>query len=150
MLMKNLAQERLTAAVRGIASCEAMLQWTIDYARDRKLFGQTLADFQNTQFKLAEMKTEVSIGRVFIDHCIRQFMDDKLDGTDAAMAKLWITELVGRVADQCLQMFGGWGYMWEYPIARAYADARILRIAGGSSEVMKQIIGRSLFANTRN
>lgn len=146
LLMKNLAQERLTQAVRSAAAVEAVLQWTIDYARERKMFGQTLSDFQNTQFKLAELKTEVSVGRVFTDHCIRQFMERKLDGTDAAMAKLWLSELHGRVVDQCLQLFGGWGYMWEYPIARAYVDARITRIAGGSIEVMKQIIGRSLFA----
>ena len=149
LLMKNLAQERLTQAVRSAAATEAMLQWTIDHALQRKMFGQTLADFQNTQFKLAEMKTEVTIGRVFTDHCIRQFLDRTLDGTDAAMAKLWLSELHGRVADQCLQLFGGWGYMWEYPIARAYADARITRIAGGSIEVMKQIIGRSLLAEAQ-
>jgi acyl-CoA dehydrogenase len=149
LLMKNLAQERLTQAVRSAAVVETVLQWTIDYVRDRKMFGQTLADFQNTQFKLAEIKTEVSVGRVFTDHCIRQFMERKLDGTDAAMAKLWLSELHGRVVDQCLQLFGGWGYMWEYPIARAYADARITRIAGGSIEVMKQIIGRSLFAGPK-
>lgn len=149
LLMKNLAQERLTQAVRSAAAVEAVLQWTIDHVRERKMFGQTLADFQNTQFKLAELKTEVSVGRVFTDHCIRQFMERKLDGTDAAMAKLWLSELHGRVVDQCLQLFGGWGYMWEYPIARAYVDARITRIAGGSIEVMKQIIGRSLFAQPR-
>ena len=146
LLMKNLAQERLTQAVRSAAVVETVLQWTIDYVRDRKMFGQTLADFQNTQFKLAEIKTEVTVGRVFTDHCIRQFMERKLDGTDAAMAKLWMSELHGRVVDQCLQLFGGWGYMWEYPIARAYVDARITRIAGGSIETMKSIIGRSLFA----
>lgn len=146
MLMRNLAQERLTQAVRSAAVVEAALQWTIDHARERKMFGQTLADFQHTQFKLAELKTEVTVGRVFTDHCVRQFMDGKLDGTDAAMVKMWLSELHGRVVDQCLQMFGGWGYMWEYPIARAYADARVVRIAGGSIETMKSIIGRSLFA----
>lgn len=144
--MKNLAQERLTQAVRSAAVVETVLQWTIDYVRERRLFGQTLASFQNTQFKLAEIKTEVSVGRVFVDHCIRLFLERKLDGVDAAMAKMWMSELHGRVVDQCLQLFGGWGYMWEYPVARAYADARIVRIAGGSIEVMKQIIGRSLFA----
>ncbi|NML43341.1 acyl-CoA dehydrogenase [Ramlibacter sp. G-1-2-2] len=145
LLMKNLAQERLTQAVRSAAVAEAALQWTIDHVKERKMFGQTLADFQNTQFKLAELKTEVTVGRVFTDHCVRQFMDGKLDGTDAAMVKLWLSELHGRVVDQCLQLFGGWGYMWEYPIARAYADARITRIAGGSIETMKSIIGKSLF-----
>lgn len=149
LLMKNLAQERLTQAVRSAAVAETVLQWTIDHVRERKMFGQTLADFQATQFKLAELKTEVTVGRVFTDHSMRQFMDGKLDGTDAAMAKMWLSELHGRVVDQCLQLFGGWGYMWEYPIARAYADARITRIAGGSIETMKSIIGRSLFGTPR-
>lgn len=149
LLTKNLAQERLTQAVRSAAVCETVLQWTVDHARERKMFGQKLADFQATQFKLAEIKTEVSVGRVYTDNAIRLFLAGKLDGTDAAMAKLWLSELHGRVVDQCLQLFGGWGYMWEYPIARAYVDARITRIAGGSIEVMKQIIGRSLLAPTR-
>ena len=146
MLMKNLAQERLTQAVRSASVSEAVLQWTIDHVRERKLFGQTLGEFQNTQFKLAELKTDVSVGRVFTDHCIGQFMKGTLDGTDAAMAKMWLSELHGRVVDQCLQMFGGWGYMWDLPISRAYVDARITRIAGGSIETMKSIIGRSLLA----
>lgn len=145
LMMKNLAQERLTQAVRSAVVIETVLQWTIDYAAERKMFGQTLADFQNTQFKLAEIKTEATIARVFVDRCIELFRAGKLDGTDAAMAKLWVSNLHGKVVDECLQFFGGWGYMWEYPIARAYADARITRIAGGSIEVMKQIIGRSLF-----
>ena len=145
LLMKNLAQERLTQAIRSAAVVEAVLQSTIEYAAERKMFGQTLANFQNTQFKLAEIKTEVTAGRIFVDKCIELFLQGKLDGTDAAMVKLWMANLHCRVVDDCLQMFGGWGYMWEYPIARAYADARVVRIAGGSVEVMKQIIGRSLF-----
>ena len=145
LMMKNLAQERLTQAIRSAMVVETVLAQTVDYAAERKMFGRTLADFQNTQFKLAEIKTEVTIGRVFVDHCIRLFLERKLDGTDAAMAKLWMSNLHCRVVDECLQLFGGWGYMWEYPIARAYADARVVRIAGGSVEVMKQIIGRSLF-----
>ena len=145
LLMKNLAQERLTQAIRSAMVVETVLQWTIDYAAERKMFGQTLADFQHTQFKLAELKTDISAGRVFVDHCIQLFMQRKLDGTDAAMVKMFMSNLHCRVVDDCLQMFGGWGYMWEYPIARAYADARVVRIAGGSIEVMKQIIGRSLF-----
>jgi acyl-CoA dehydrogenase len=112
---------------------------------ERRMFGQTLADFQNTQFKLAEIKTEAVVGRVFVDHCLKLFMERKLDGTDAAMAKMWMSTLHCKAVDECLQLFGGWGYMWEYPVARAYADARIVKIAGGSMEVMKQIIGRSLF-----
>lgn len=145
LLMKNLAQERLTQAVRSAAAVEAILEWTIDYVRQRAMFDKTLADFQNTQFKLAEIKTEVTVGRVMVDRCIEAFMDHSLDGIDAAMAKMWMSNLHCKVVDECLQFFGGWGYMWEYPIARAYADARVVRIAGGSIEVMKQIIGRSLF-----
>ena len=150
MLVKNLAQERLTQAIRSAMVVETVLQWTIDYVAERKMFGQTLADFQNTQFKLAEIKTDISAGRVFVDHCIQRFLERKLDGTDAAMVKMFMSNLHCRVVDECLQMFGGWGYMWEYPIARAYADARVVRIAGGSIEVMKQIIGRSLFKTRRD
>ncbi|PTB21770.1 acyl-CoA dehydrogenase [Trinickia symbiotica] len=146
LLMKNLAQERLTQAVRSAAVVEAVLDWTVEYVADRKMFNQTLAEFQNTQFKLADLKTEATIGRVFVDRCMELFMAGKLDGTDAAMAKLWLSNLHGRAVDECLQFFGGWGYMWEYPIARAFADARVTRIAGGSIEVMKHIIGRSLFS----
>lgn len=145
LLMRNLAQERLTQAVRSAAVVETVLDWTVEYVRERAMFDRTLADFQNTQFKLAEIKTEAMVGRILVDRCIEAFLDHTLDGTDAAMAKMWMSNLHCRVVDECLQFFGGWGYMWEYPIARAYADARVVRIAGGSIEVMKQIIGRSLF-----
>ena len=145
LLMKNLAQERLTQAVRSAVVVETVIDYTVAYATERKMFGQTLADFQNTQFKLAEMKTEAVVARVFVDHCLKLFMARELSGTEAAMAKMTLSNLHCRVVDECLQLFGGWGYMWEYPIARAYADARVVRIAGGSIEVMKQIIGRSLF-----
>jgi alkylation response protein AidB-like acyl-CoA dehydrogenase len=145
LLMKNLAQERLTQAVRSATVVETVLEYTIDYAAERKMFGHTLADFQNTQFKLAELSTEATIARVFVDRCLEMFREGQLDGTDAAKAKLWVSNLHGKVVDECLQLFGGWGYMWEYPIARAFADARVTRIAGGSIEVMKHIIGRSLF-----
>lgn len=148
-MMKNLAQERLTQAVRSAVVIETVLQWTIDYAQEREMFGQTLADFQNTQFKLAELATESTIARVFVDRCIELFRQGKLDGVDAAKAKLWVSNLHGKVVDECLQFFGGWGYMTEYPIARAFVDARITRIAGSSIEVMKQIIGRSLFDKKR-
>jgi alkylation response protein AidB-like acyl-CoA dehydrogenase len=144
-MMKNLAQERLTQAIRSAVVVETVLDYTIDYVADRKMFGQTLAEFQNTQFKLAELKTEAVIARVFVDHCIEKFIAHDLTGVDAAMAKMSLSNLHCKVVDECLQFFGGWGYMWEYPIARAYVDARIVRIAGGSIEVMKQIIGRSLF-----
>ena len=143
-LMKELAQERLVQAIRAIASSEAALEWTVDYTAQRKMFGQTLADFQNTQFKLAEMKAELVMQRVFVDRCIELHLRRELDSVDAAVAKLVSTELQGRVMDGCLQFFGGWGYMWEYPIARAFVDARLGRIGGGSVEVMKGIIARSL------
>ena len=146
-LMKELPQERLVQAIRAIASSEAALEWTLDYTLQRKMFGQTLADFQNTQFKLAEMKAELTMQRVFVDRCIELHLRGELDAVDAAMAKLVSTELQGRVMDQCLQFFGGWGYMWEYPIARAFVDARLGRIGGGSVEVMKQIIARSMMPN---
>lgn len=145
LLMKNLAQERLTQAVRSATVVETVIAYTIDYVAERKMFGQTLADFQNTQFKLAELKTEAVVARVFVDHCLERFIAKDLSGTDAAMAKMTLSNLHCKVVDECLQLFGGWGYMWEYPIARAYADARVVKIAGGSIEVMKQIIGRSLF-----
>ena len=143
-LMKELAQERLVQAIRAIASSEAALEWTVEYTVQRKMFGQTLSDFQNTQFKLAEMKADLTMQRVFVDRCIELHLRGELDAVDAAMAKLVSTELQGRVMDQCLQFFGGWGYMWEYPIARAFVDARLGRIGGGSVEVMKQIIARSM------
>ncbi len=146
-LMQELAQERLVQAIRAVASSEAALEWTLDYAVQRKMFGQTLADFQNTQFKLAEMKADLTAQRVFLDRCIALHLEHKLDAVDAAMLKLTTTELQGRVMDQCLQFFGGWGYMVEYPIARAFVDARLGRIGGGSVEVMKQIIARSMLPN---
>ncbi len=143
-LMSELPQERLVQAVRAVASSEAALEWTVDYAQSREMFGQTLADFQNTQFKLAEMKAELTMQRVFVDRCIELHLQHKFDPVDAAMCKLVSTEMQGRVMDQCLQFFGGWGYMTEYPIARAFVDARLGRIGGGSVEVMKQIIARSM------
>ncbi len=146
-LMQELAQERLVQAIRAIASSEAALEWTVDYAVQRKMFGQTLADFQNTQFKLAEMKAELTMQRVFVDRCIELHLRRELSAVDAAMCKLVSTELQGKVMDQCLQFFGGWGYMWEYPIARAFVDARLGRIGGGSVEVMKQIIARDMLPN---
>ena len=148
-LMTQLTQERLIQAIRAVANSEAMLAWTIDYVSERRMFGQKLADFQNTQFKLAEMHAEVMAQRVLVDRCMELHLQGKLDPVDAAAAKMSTTETQGKVADQCLQLFGGWGYMWEYPIARAYADARMTRIGGGATEVMKQIVGRSLLPSTR-
>lgn len=144
MLMNELSQERLVQAVRAVASAEAAVEWTVDYAANRKMFGQTLADFQNTQFKLAEMRSQLLAQRVFVDRCIELHLSGNLNAVDAAAVKLVTTELQFNVMDQCLQLFGGWGYMWEYPIARAFVDARLGRIGGGSAEVMKQIIARDM------
>ena len=147
LMMTKLAQERLAQAIRSAVVAETVIDWTIDYTANRKAFGKTIADFQNTQFKLAELRTEAVVGRQFTDKCIANFMKGELDAVDAAMAKMWLSNMHCKVVDECLQLFGGWGYMWEYPIARAYADARIVKIAGGSIEVMKHIIGRQLFAS---
>jgi acyl-CoA dehydrogenase len=146
LMMTKLAQERLAQAIRSATVCETVIAYTVDYVAQRKAFGKTIADFQNTQFKLAELQTESVIGRHFTDKCIQLFIDGKLDAVDAAMAKMWLSNLHCKVVDECLQLFGGWGYMWEYPIARAYADARVVKIAGGSIEVMKHIISREMFA----
>ncbi|MEC9345385.1 MAG: acyl-CoA dehydrogenase family protein [Pseudomonadota bacterium] len=146
MLMTKLAQERLTQAVRSAVAVEAAIQWTVEHTRTREAFDGTLADFQNTQFVLAQLEAESTQLRVFVDWCIQRFMEGELTPVDAAKAKLLSTDLHCKAVDQCLQFFGGYGYMYEYPIARAYVDARVLRIAGGATEVMKQIIGRDLFA----
>ena len=149
ILMTQLSQERLIQAIRGVASSEAALQWTLDYVAERKMFGQTLGDLQNTRFTLAALHAEVLAQRVFVDRCIELHLQGKLDPVDAAAVKLVTTELQGKVMDQCLQFFGGWGYMWEYPIARAFVDARMCRIGGGTAEVMKQIIANSLLPKVR-
>jgi acyl-CoA dehydrogenase len=146
LLMNELSQERLTQAVRAVTACEAALGWTIDYVTQRKAFGKPIAAFQNTQFKLADLKAKIVAQRVLVDRCIELHLDKKFDSVDAAMAKMTTTELQAEVVDECLQLHGGYGYMTEYPIARAFADARFTRIAGGSIEVMKTIIARSLFA----
>lgn len=145
LMMTKLSQERLAQAVRSATVTETVIEWTVDYTSERKAFGQTIADFQNTQFVLADLKARSVMARVFTDRCIELFMAGKLDPVDAAMLKMTVTELHCDAVDKCLQLFGGWGYMWEYPIARAYADARIVKIAGGSIEVMKMIIARDLF-----
>ena len=145
LMMTKLAQERLAQAIRSATVVETVIQWTIDYTSERKAFGQTIADFQNTQFVLADLHARGVAARVFTDKCVELFMEGKLDPVDAAAAKMVTSELHCEAVDKCLQLFGGWGYMWEYPIARAYADARIVKIAGGSIEVMKTIISRELF-----
>ncbi|MES2148964.1 MAG: acyl-CoA dehydrogenase family protein [Pseudomonadota bacterium] len=143
-LMQELPWERLQIAIVGIAAAEAALQWTIDYTRERKAFQRSIIDFQTVAHKLAEMKTEIAIGRVYVDRCIEMKIAGKLDAETASMAKLWISELQFKVMDQCVQLFGGYGYMNEYPIARAWADARVQRIYGGTNEIMKELISRNL------
>ncbi|GIK80920.1 MAG: acyl-CoA dehydrogenase family protein [Hyphomicrobiales bacterium] len=144
LLAKELAWERLQIAIGAVATSAAALEWTRDYTRQRKAFGTPVSDFQNTRLRLAEAKTEIEIAQVFVDRCLAEVDDEKLDPAVAAMAKYWCTELMGRVLDQCLQLHGGYGYMWEYPIARAYADARVHRIYGGSNEIMRELIARTL------
>jgi len=143
-LMRELPQERLSIGLGCIAGAESVFQQTVDYVKERKAFGKPLAAFQNTQFKLAEMDTEISCARVFIDKCLELHVQGKLDAVTASKTKLLGSELLGRVVDECVQLYGGYGYMWEYPVTRAYADARVQRIFGGTSEIMKLIIGRSL------
>ena len=143
-LMTQLSQEWLIQAIRAVASAEAALRWTVDYVSQREMFGHTWVGFQNTRFELGGLHAEVLAQRVFIDRCTELHMEGALDATDAAAAKLVTTELQGKVMDRCLQLFGAWGYMWEYPITRAFADARMSRIGGGTVEVMKQIIANAL------
>ncbi len=143
-LVHNLPQERLSIAAAGVAAAEAAFGWTLDYVKDRKAFGQPIGSFQNSRFKLAEMRTEIDLALVFIDRCIEALNDGTLTAEEAAEAKWWCTELQKRVVDTCVQLHGGYGYMLEYPIARAYTDARITTIYGGTTEIMKEIIGRSL------
>jgi alkylation response protein AidB-like acyl-CoA dehydrogenase len=143
-LMFQLPQERLSIAVMAVAACETALEMTIQYCQERTAFGRPIGKFQNTRFKLAEMKTEVEIARVFVDRCVEELNAGALTAPEAAMAKWWTTELQKRVVDECLQLHGGYGYMLEYPIARAYLDTRVQTIYGGTTEIMKEIIGRSL------
>jgi len=143
-LVHNLPQERLSIAVAGVAAARAALGWTLDYTKERTAFGQPVGSFQNSRFTLAEIATEVEVGQAFVDQCVLALNDDTLTAEEAAMAKWWTTELQKRVVDRCLQLHGGYGYMMEYPIARAYADARITTIYGGTTEIMKEIIGRSM------
>ena len=145
LMMTKLPQERLAQAVRSATVTETIIDMTVEYTAERRAFDQSIADFQNTQFVLADLKARSVMARVFTDKCIELFMAGELDPVDAAMAKMVTSELHCETADKCLQLFGGWGYMWEYPIARAYADARIVKIAGGSIEVMKTIISREMF-----
>lgn len=143
-LMQELPQERLSIAVGAMAGCEAALAWTRDYCGQRQAFGRPIGKFQNSRFKLAEMQTETQIGRVFVDRCITALNAGELSTETASMAKWWTTELQKRVVDDCVQLHGGYGYMMEYPIAKAYLDCRVQTIYGGTTEIMKEIIGRSM------
>jgi acyl-CoA dehydrogenase len=143
-LMQQLPQERLTIGVSGVAVMERALELTIAYVKERKAFGQRLIDFQNTQFKLAECKTEATVARIFIDRLIGLHLQGKLDAATASMAKYWVSDLENKVVDTCLQLFGGYGYMNEYPIARMFRDSRVQRIYGGANEIMKVLIARTL------
>ncbi|MFI4989418.1 MAG: acyl-CoA dehydrogenase family protein [Solirubrobacterales bacterium] len=143
-LVSNLPQERLSIAASAVAAAEAALDWTLDYVRERKAFGQSIGSFQATRFTLAEVRGEVDVARAYVDRCAQALDAGELTAEDAATAKWWCTDLQGRAIDRCLQLFGGYGYMVEYPIARAYADARVTRIYGGANEIMKEIVGRSL------
>ncbi|MEQ9640014.1 MAG: acyl-CoA dehydrogenase family protein [Alphaproteobacteria bacterium] len=143
-LMQELAWERLQVAISAVANMEAALQWTVDYTKERTAFGQPIFEFQNTRFTLGRIKAEVTSARAFVDTCIQLMMDGKLDAATGAMAKLTTSDLQVKVLDDCLQLFGGYGFMWEFPIARAYADSRVQRIYAGTNEIMKEIIARTL------
>ncbi|MNJ34815.1 Acyl-CoA dehydrogenase [compost metagenome] len=143
-LMQQLPQERLNIAVQGVAAAERGLEATLDYVKQRKAFGKRIIDFQNTQFKLAEVKTKLTVAKVFVDHCIGLHLQGKLDAATASMAKYWVTDIQGETIDEMLQLFGGYGYMTEYPIAQLYKDARVQRIYGGTNEIMKLLIARTL------
>lgn len=143
-MMTELSQERLLVAIGAIGAAEACLGGTIQYTKDRNAFGKPISELQNTRFKLAELATEVTIGRIFADRCLELHCEKKLDAATASMAKYWLTDLQTKVADECLQLHGGYGYMWEYAVARAWADARVQRIYAGTNEIMKELIARSV------
>ena len=143
-LMGDLPYERLIIGVAALAAMEGAFLATLDYVRERKAFGKPIAEFQNTKFKLAEIATQIKVGRAFIDRCVEDLVAGKLDTATASMAKLWGSEAQGRVVDECVQLFGGYGYMNEYLVTRMYTDARIQRIFGGTNEIMKEVISRAL------
>ncbi|GGI03295.1 acyl-CoA dehydrogenase family protein [Egicoccus halophilus] len=143
-LMQALPQERLSIAIGAIASAAATLAQTVEYCRQREAFGRPIGSFQHSRFVLAELHTEVTVGQQFVDRCLELHTEGRLTVDEAAMAKFWTTELLGRVVDRCVQLHGGYGYMREYPVARAYVDARVQRIYGGTNEIMQEIIGRSM------
>jgi long-chain-acyl-CoA dehydrogenase len=144
VLMQELAWERMMMAIRAVATCEAALEWTVAHAKERTAFGKALIDMQYNRFKLAEHKARAQMARVYVDRCIELLLEGALDATTAAAAKMLTTELTMNLLDDCVQIHGGYGYMWEYPICRAYADNRYTRIAGGTNEIMRELIARSL------
>lgn len=146
-LMQQLPQERLGIAINGLAMAESAFEHTLNYVKERKAFGQPIANFQNTQFKLAEIRTKLDVARAYVDRCLEMHLEKKLDIPTVAGAKYWVTDLQCEIIDECVQLHGGYGYMWEYPIARMYADARVQRIYGGTNEIMKTIISRALLAS---
>lgn len=146
-LMAELPQERLVIADVAIANCEFMFEETRNYVKQRKAFGKTIAHLQTVQHKLAEMKTQICIGRTFVDNCILLHSEKRLDSATASMAKYWASDLQNNVAYQCVQLHGGWGYMWEYPIAKSYVDARVQTIYGGTNEIMKELIARDIVSD---
>ena len=143
-LMEQLPWERMQIAIAAVAKAQAAIDWTLAHVKQRHVFGQPVGAFQNTRFRMAEMQTEVQVAQVFVDKCVTLLLEDKLDTATASMAKYWVSDLENKVIDQCLQLFGGYGYMWEYPIARAFADARVQRIYGGTNEIMKELISRAM------
>ena len=143
-LMEQLPWERLQIAITAVAAAQSAIDQTVAYVKERKVFGQAVGAFQNTRYTLAELQTEVQVARVFVDKCCELVCDDKLDTETASMAKYWCSDLQCKVMDECVQLFGGYGYMWEYPITRAYADARVQRIYGGTNEIMKEVISRGM------
>ena len=143
-LMEQLPWERLQIAIGAVAAAQAAIDHTVAYVKERKVFGQPVAAFQNTRYRLAELQTEVQVAQVFVDRCIELLTQDKLDTATASMAKYWTTDLQCKVMDECVQLHGGYGYMWEYPVTRAFADARVQRIYGGTNEIMKEVITRAM------
>ena len=143
-LMEQLPWERLQIAITAVSSAQAAIDWTLAYVKERKVFGQPVASYQNTRYTLAELQTQVQVARVFVDKCTELLVVETLDTATASMAKYWTTDLQCKVMDECVQLFGGYGYMWEYPITRAYADARVQRIYGGTNEIMKEVISRAM------
>jgi alkylation response protein AidB-like acyl-CoA dehydrogenase len=143
-LMEQLPWERLQIAISAVAASQAAIDHTVAYVKDRKVFGQAVGAYQNTRYTLAELQTEVQVAQVFVDKCIELLLQQKLDTATASMAKYWTTDLQCKVMDECVQLHGGYGFMWEYPVTRAYADARVQRIYGGTNEIMKEVITRAM------